>query len=76
MPKTLALKKSEDEILSTLDDKDLEYHKFIVKQMQDAQQVMVNAQGASQSWGMYLANKYDMSQGDNVTAEGKINRSN
>ena len=48
-----------------LDSQDIEYHKFVIKQIGEAQ-------AASRSWAKYITNKYKLQQGDSITDEGEI----
>ncbi len=51
--------------MRTLDASDLEYHKFVIRQSQDAQAVM-------KSWGRHMSEKYTLSATDTITEDGHI----
>ena len=55
--------------MNQLDPGDLAYHAFVHKQLADAQAV-------ANAWGRYLAQKYKLTQADNVNERGEINGPN
>ena len=55
--------------MKQLDAGDLAYHTFVRKQLDDAQAV-------ANAWGRYLAQKYRLTQADNVNERGEINGPN
>jgi len=58
-----------------LSDDEVAYHVFLVKQIKEAQEAqarIAQAQGARANWADYLKDKYGFSDGDVITEDGTI----
>jgi hypothetical protein len=60
---------------ASLSDDEVAYHVFLVgqiKEAQEAQAMIAQAQGAWKNWADYLKGKYGFTDGDIITEEGVI----
>jgi hypothetical protein len=60
---------------TSLSEDEVAYHVFLVgqiKEAQEAQAMIAQAQGAWKNWADYLKDKYDFTDGDIITEEGII----